>query len=1243
VLALLEDMLDSGITPEEACRDCPDLLPQVKERWRGFCQVDEALGAIFPGLHTPTVADTAADVAITAGLPQIPGYSLEEVLGYGGMGVVYRARQKALDRVVAVKTLLAGPFASPLELGRFRRETSALASVKHPNIVQVYDAGDVDGRPYLTMELIEGGTLARKLAGAPLSARDAANLVATLAGAVDVAHQAGIVHRDLKPVNILLAADGTPKIADFGLARRVEGDGALTQTGVAVGTPNYMAPEQTGGQARAIGPAVDVYALGAILYETLTGRPPFRADTPAKTILQVIHEDPVAPSRSNTRIPRDLETICLKCLQKHPGKRYTTAAQLAADLGRFLSHEPIRARPVGRVEHTLRWVRRRPTAAGLIATVTLLLLVGGVGAGLQYRQWIGAQERQEQTDREVRGVLTVARGPLKDGWTAQDLTTLTAALAEGNRAVDIARSGAASAAVRQEADAFRADAVERLGRAKKNRDLLEALLDVPGLQETGDFTYDKPHRMMNLAQPSLDEQYAAAFRLWGLEVDGTAEDQVVARLRAEPDAVVDELIAALDSWMLERRRRKSPEAGWRRLFRLAERLDRSERHRRLRTLLVGESPARAASVAELQEARKNIDLRTEPVLTVVLLAQAYATVGDAAGAERILREAVVARPDQVVLLDTLGNMIALQGPSRIGQAIEYYRAARAQRPRLGIALGEALICAGRAEEGERVLRELIRQQPGKPALYSDLGVSLDDQRKYGEAEAAYRKAIELRPDYAGVHYNLGIVLLEQKKPGAAEAPFRKAIELQPDFAHAYFHLGVILNDEQKKPAAAEAAFRKVIERQPDNALAHVNLGVSLNDQEKHGAAEAAIRKAIELQPDNADAHLYLGNALIRQKKYAAAEAALRKAINLRPKFADAYVFLGISLNDQEKHGAAEAALRKAIEFRPDSAKAYYNLGNALSCQKKYAAAETAIRKAIDLQPNFPEAYYNLGNALSYQDKHGAAEAVYRKVIDLQPESAKAHNNLGMALRQQQKHGAAEAAFRKAIELQPDGALAHCNLALELMEQARFDEAVAFFNKGNALLPAGDPVREETRPLVQQCQRYVSLDARLAAVLRGAEKPADAAEQIEFARLCALKKLHAAAARFYEAAFAAEPKLAQDVSAGTRYNAACAAALAGCGQGKDADQLDDSARARCRRQARERLRQDLTWLSQSFAVETAEARAQVVKILRYWKTDDNLAGLRDPSPLGALPADERQECRTLWEEVAAVLDRARAIK
>ena len=315
VQELLDKLLDLQSTPEEVCGTCPELLPVVRGRWRQICRMRAELDAMLPvgppgSLPTPT--PTPAELP----LPQIPGYEVEAVLGHGGMGVVFRARHLRLGRLVALKMTLAGSYAGPLERERFRREAEAIAALRHANVVQVYDVGDWAGRPYFTMELIDGGSLAQRLTGAPQPARQSATLLATLAEAMHAAHQAGIIHRDLKPANILFTPDGTPKVTDFGLARRLEGDAGLTLSGVPLGTPSYMAPEQARGQSRAAGPLVDVYALGAILYELLTGRPPFRAETPAETVLQVIDQEPVPPARLNAKVPRDLEIVCLKCLGK---------------------------------------------------------------------------------------------------------------------------------------------------------------------------------------------------------------------------------------------------------------------------------------------------------------------------------------------------------------------------------------------------------------------------------------------------------------------------------------------------------------------------------------------------------------------------------------------------------------------------------------------------------------------------------------------------------------------------------------------------------------------------------------------------------------------------------------------------------------------------------------------------------------------------------------------------------------
>jgi WD40 repeat protein len=296
----------------------------------------------------------------------VPGYEVVRELGRGGMGVVYQARQTKLGRVVALKMILSGGHAGEADRVRFRTEAEAIARLQHSNIVQIFEVGEQGGLPYFSLEFCGGGSLERKLTGTPLPAKEAAALVEQLARAMQAAHQKGIVHRDLKPANVLLAEDGTPKVTDFGLAKRLD-EAGQTATGAVMGTPSYMAPEQAGGKSKEIGPAADVYALGAILYECLTGRPPFRAATAVDTLMQVVADDPVPPSRLAPRTPRDVEIICLKCLQKEPHKRYAGAEALADDLRHFLEGEPITARPVGLLERAAKWVRRRPAAAALVA------------------------------------------------------------------------------------------------------------------------------------------------------------------------------------------------------------------------------------------------------------------------------------------------------------------------------------------------------------------------------------------------------------------------------------------------------------------------------------------------------------------------------------------------------------------------------------------------------------------------------------------------------------------------------------------------------------------------------------------------------------------------------------------------------------------------------------------------------------------------------------------------------------
>jgi WD40 repeat protein len=307
-------------------------------------------------------------------------YELRGVLGKGGMGVVYRAKQLSLNRPVALKMIKAGVWASDDEVRRFRNEAEAVANLDHPGIVTIHEVGRHDGRHYFSMRLIEGPSLDQRLDQYAADPRKAAHLVSEVARAVHHAHQRGILHRDLKPSNILLDGEGHPHVTDFGLAKRLEGNSSLSLSGSIVGTPQYMSPEQASGSKRAITTATDVYGLGALLYAALTGQPPFQSDSVLETLEQVRGRAPESPSKVNPRVPRDLEHICLRCLEKDPHRRYTSAEALAEDLRRFLAGEPIQARPAGRLERAVLWARRRPTAAALLAVsaLTAMALVGGV-------------------------------------------------------------------------------------------------------------------------------------------------------------------------------------------------------------------------------------------------------------------------------------------------------------------------------------------------------------------------------------------------------------------------------------------------------------------------------------------------------------------------------------------------------------------------------------------------------------------------------------------------------------------------------------------------------------------------------------------------------------------------------------------------------------------------------------------------------------------------------------------------
>jgi serine/threonine-protein kinase len=1020
VRQFLEHILDTGCSAEEACRSSPELLPQVHERLRRLRAIEAEVGELFPNPDSTRDGRVTQSTHSTWDLPQIPGYAVQKVLGRGGMGIVFKAWDLRLHRIVALKMLLVGDCATSLERERFLREAEAKAGLSHSNIVQVYEVGEHNGRPYFTMEFVEGGNLAEKLQNIPQPAREAAALVATLAEAVQAAHQSGVVHRDLKPANVLLAPDGTPKISDFGLARRMENAALLTQSGVAIGTPSYMAPEQARGQSRAIGPATDVYSLGAILYESLTGRPPFRAETSPETLQQVIYREPVRPSRLNARVPRDLETITLKCLDKEPVRRYPTALALAADLRRFLRGEPVAARPLGRLPRLLRWLRRHPSLALLVFMALALTGLAGAAAA---REWALAEKRRAEAAKSAAGL---------------------------ENALQLLRLGLlseASAALTPVSDAGSDGLRERCAQARSDLALAQELESIH-LNQT---VVAMGLYNLRANKDQADRAYDSAFTASGL--GGVDDDPKKVAARVSASNIGPALVAALDQWSIctsDPRRRE-----W--LLEIARQADP------LPTVWANRvrDPTAWQNRTVLAELAGSAPVGDQTVQLLLALAERLQYVG--ADSIRLLRKVQQKHADDFWANFALGN--ALKNTNRT-EAVRYYQAALALRPRAPVVLnnlGVALALTGRTDEAIDQFQQALDIDPGFAAAHNDMGNALQHKGLYEKAVDHYKRSL-LIADTAAAHNDLGAALIMLRRT-------REGIE--------HFRL------------------------------------------------------AIRLDPRSGGAHVNLGRALVGQGLVDEAIDHYRKALALDARDANAHAYLGIALTDQGQIQEAIDHLQRALRIDPKLAHAHGGLGEAFLAIGKYREAQAATRRALDLAPS--------------ENKLAAKQ-------------------------------------------------------------------------------------------LQQCEHWLALEARLAAVLRGEDKPVDAAESLDFAEMCRHRKLRAAAARFSAAGFAACPQLASAWKTARRYNAACDAALAGCGRSDDAVALSETERARWRKQACAWLQADLDEFIKAWATALASDRPFIRKVLPLWQVDPDLAGLRETSALEKLSPDEREKCLVLWKQVAALLGR-----
>ncbi|UUO04342.1 protein kinase [Blastopirellula sp. J2-11] len=759
VYSLLDEILESGQSPEEACAACPELLSLVKTQLEKYHRVEAHLEALLPEPPTELPLDAKTLAAKWDELPTIPGYEVQEVLGRGGMGVVYKARQINLNRPVALKMLLTGAYASRVEILRFIREAESVAALHHASITQIYDVGEVDGLPYFTMEYVSGGNLAQKCGNQPQPLRWAAEMVAMLARALQTAHQAGIIHRDLKPANILLTDTGQPKITDFGLARRLDADFTLTLTGARMGTPSYMAPEQVLGKKDSVGTAIDVYALGAMLYELISGRPPFRANSVAELERQLVSDEPNPPRRLNINVPQDLETICLKCLQKDPHRRYASALDLAEDLERFLRYEPILARPISQVEYAWRWVRHNPALAGLLIC---LVAFTGLLAGEVLREWSLANGRNAEKSR------------------------LTARMQSAIQLEQQGRYPEARAILGRLGDGGFDDLRQRINQSLDDLNFVEEL-DLIGLNRSSvlDNHYDL---RFNLAKADAAyEQLFAAMR-----VAKPFDDPQTVAVRIRGADIKQPLIAALDDWsvctndharrdwILEVvRRADSDTTGWR---------DRARDPRGWND---------AENLAQLSRIESMANLSVE-LLRAIADRMDEANIDSTEFRSRVQQT----HPADFLANFTLADALRESDPH---ESIRYYQAALAIRPvsapvRNNLAL--ALAAVQREEEAIACLESAMQIDARFVPALVNRGILLRSQGQSKEAFRTFQQVLLLAPRDAFTYYQLGLTHQAAGESKQAIQAFDKAIQCDSEFTIAQFALidAMIAADQQDSAA-----------------------------------------------------------------------------------------------------------------------------------------------------------------------------------------------------------------------------------------------------------------------------------------------------------------------------------------------------------------------------------------------------------------------------------------------------------
>jgi serine/threonine protein kinase/tetratricopeptide (TPR) repeat protein len=985
-----EALLDL-IYNEVRLRDEAGEAPDLAEYQGRFPALTDLIRELFEVHQAMRPGEVLADLAHRdePPSPAVDGYEVFGELGRGAMGVVYRARHVRLNRPVALKMILAGPHAGARERARFENEARAVARLQHPHIVQIHEIGEQDGRPFVCLELVPGGSLANRLAGKPLPPRQAAELAELLARAVHHAHGQQIVHRDLKPANVLLAPSDArrgirlggegdadyfePKITDFGLARLLDHDPdapgpAPDATGVPVGTPPYMAPEQAirlGSDAYAKaagdGKATDIYALGAVLYEALTGRPPFVGATVYDTLQQVVSHEPVPPRRLQPQVSRDLETICLACLHKEPGRRYATALDLADDLRRFLEGRPIRRRPPAFWEPALKWARRRPAVAAWVV-LGVLALVASVAGGVHYlnhrREWA----RQHALDRFQRFVR------LRDDVLFRGTLLTAVRLAPQEQVAADLRETAAEA---QEALTFVGVSLE-------------------GWSGPADDPYLTPDENADVAA-SCSELLLVLSRV-------VAEPAAAASPRDRKDVALQGLR------VLDRARRLGPPT---RAFHLS-RAHLLAQH--------GDEPEAAAERASAN------------ALPSVHASDHYFTGvdrhqhGDTAGAMRAFHEALRLRPDHFEAQCYLA--ICSLNAGRAGEAQIGLTACIGQRPNFawthllrGIAAvqerafadaeedfaaalrledsaalryaalanrGRLWFRQGKLSEAVADLEQAVRVRPEECQAHLLLAQTFQAQKRYADADRELDAAVRSRPDLPLVHRRRGELLLERRQPDAALRHFEQAIRLEPAGGKSpalvsdHVECGGIRHS-QGRYAEAVAAYDAALRLAPEHALAHHLRGEALLKLDRPREAEQAFGQSLKHKPGYGPALRARGEARVRLGDFARAVEDYTQALGLK-RDASLLVHRGWAYFFTDAWKLAERDFDDSIRLDARSGDALVGRGLARVMLGDYrravADAETAWRAAHE--PRSPEMMHNVACVFALAASRTRADAAEPK-------------------------------------------------------------------------------------------------------------------------------------------------------------------------------------------------------------------------------------------------------------------------